>query len=84
MPLEATSENPPKQSGELKPYGLARLLRTAWKWYQSRKSSVRRFVRTSLDRWRTAHSLLFALCGSLLLDPPLSIHAIGCGPQAGG
>jgi hypothetical protein len=35
MPLEAASEHPPKQSGELKPYGLARLLRTAGKWYQS-------------------------------------------------
>ncbi len=35
MPLETASEHPPKQSGELKPYGLARLLRTAGKWYRS-------------------------------------------------
>ena len=34
IPFWAFSKQPPKQSGELKPYGLARLLRTVWKWYQ--------------------------------------------------
>ncbi|MEO7100188.1 MAG: hypothetical protein ABI162_12565 [Luteolibacter sp.] len=28
-------KHPPKQSGELEPYRLARLLRTAWKWDRS-------------------------------------------------
>jgi hypothetical protein len=35
IPQEAPSENPPEQSGELEPFRLARLLRTASQWYQS-------------------------------------------------
>jgi hypothetical protein len=41
IPCEAPSNHPPKQSGELEPFRLARLLRTAWKWYQSRLTSIR-------------------------------------------
>jgi len=41
IPFWAFSKQPPKQSGELKPYGLARLLRTVWKWYQVPNSEHR-------------------------------------------